>query len=50
VQVTKSGDGAKQQLEQHYNEAILALQNLAMYNKPTNLLRQFADGFKIRNF
>jgi farnesyl diphosphate synthase len=43
-------DGAKQQLEQHYNEAILALQNLAMYNNSTNLLRQFADGFKIRNF
>jgi len=43
-------EGAKQQLEQNYNAAMLALQNLAIYNKTTKLLQQFAEGLKVRNF
>ena len=44
-------DGAKQQLEQHYKQVILILQNLVTYNnKNITLLQQFADCCKVRNF
>ena len=44
-------NGAKQQLDEHYNLAILALQNLSGYNnKKIKLLQRFADYFKTRNF
>ena len=44
-------NGAKQQLDEHYNLAILALQNLSGYNnKKIKLLQRFADYFITRNF
>ena len=43
--------GAKQQLEQHYNSAIVALQNLSKHdNKNITLLQQFVDYCKNRDF